>query len=317
MVTTDLTHGRPLRLPVAYQRHEEKLFVDRESGALAEEANRQVSEGRPVGRLATQNGLGIACGEAVAVEPQGALDGRLGGLTLLRLGGHFLPLSTIAWRRLKRRPRRALLRTTGAPGPRAGSGETLQVQVEEGRVREETRHLPAVRPLELTEYSSGAEAGKHRCLDARAAEAAVRLQGNVLHAGARPIGERRGELPFAQYVDALLADLDHDLPLVWGRTVHTVFFGGGTPSLMPPEFIDRFLQGASSRLRFAPGCEITMEANPGTAEHGRFEGYRAAGVNRVSFGIQSFDDGCLQRLGRIHDPGEALADGSRVRAPRR
>jgi oxygen-independent coproporphyrinogen-3 oxidase len=117
--------------------------------------------------------------------------------------------------------------------------------------------------------------------------------------------ERRGELPFAQYVDALLADLDFDLPLVWGRTVHTVFFGGGTPSLMPPEFIDRFLQGASSRLRFAPGCEITMEANPGTAEHGRFEGYRAAGVNRLSFGIQSFDDGCLQRLGRIHDSGEA------------
>ncbi|GHA84852.1 radical SAM family heme chaperone HemW [Cognatilysobacter bugurensis] len=119
--------------------------------------------------------------------------------------------------------------------------------------------------------------------------------------------ERRGELPFAQYVDALLADLDHDLPLVWGRTVHTVFFGGGTPSLMPPEQIERFLQGAASRLRFAPGCEITLEANPGTAEHGRFEGYRAAGVNRLSFGIQSFDDGCLQRLGRIHDSREAEA----------
>ena len=119
--------------------------------------------------------------------------------------------------------------------------------------------------------------------------------------------ERRGELPFAAYVDALLADLDFDLPLVWGRTVQTVFFGGGTPSLMPPEFIERFLQGASSRLRFAPGCEITLEANPGTAEHGRFEGYRAAGVNRLSFGIQTFDDGCLQRLGRIHDSSEAEA----------
>ena len=117
--------------------------------------------------------------------------------------------------------------------------------------------------------------------------------------------EGRGELPFARYVDALLADLDQDLPLVWGRTVHTVFFGGGTPSLMPPEFIERVLQGASGRLRFAPGCEITMEANPGTAEHGRFEGYRAAGVNRLSFGIQSFDDGCLQRLGRIHDSADA------------
>ncbi|KRD75612.1 radical SAM family heme chaperone HemW [Lysobacter sp. Root983] len=119
--------------------------------------------------------------------------------------------------------------------------------------------------------------------------------------------EGRGPLPFADYVDALLADLDHDLPLVWGRTVQTVFFGGGTPSLFPPEAIDRFLQAASARLRFAPGCEITLETNPGTAEHGRFELYRGAGVNRLSFGIQSFDDGCLRRLGRIHDSGEAEA----------
>ena len=119
--------------------------------------------------------------------------------------------------------------------------------------------------------------------------------------------EGRGALPFDAYVDALLADLEHDLPLVWGRTIQTVFFGGGTPSLFPPEFIDRFLQGASSRLRFAPGCEITLETNPGTAEHGRFELYRQAGVNRLSFGIQSFDDGCLQRLGRIHDSHEADA----------
>ena len=117
--------------------------------------------------------------------------------------------------------------------------------------------------------------------------------------------EARGALPFAAYVDALLADLEHDLPLAWGRTVQTVFFGGGTPSLFPPEAIDAFLQRASSLLRFAPGVEITLETNPGTAEHGRFEGYRAAGVNRLSFGIQSFDDGCLQRLGRIHDSAQA------------
>jgi oxygen-independent coproporphyrinogen-3 oxidase len=116
-----------------------------------------------------------------------------------------------------------------------------------------------------------------------------------------------GAMPFDAYVDALLADLDLDLPLVWGRTVHTVFFGGGTPSLFPPEFIDRFLQGASARLRFAPSAEITLETNPGTAEHGRFELYRDAGVNRLSFGIQSFDDGCLQRLGRIHDSAQAEA----------
>ncbi|ALN89926.1 radical SAM family heme chaperone HemW [Lysobacter gummosus] len=117
--------------------------------------------------------------------------------------------------------------------------------------------------------------------------------------------EGRGALPFDAYVDALIADLEHDLPLVWGRTVHGVFFGGGTPSLFPPEFIDRFLQGASARLRFAPGAEITLETNPGTAEHGRFELYKAAGVNRLSFGIQSFDDGCLKRLGRIHDSLDA------------
>ena len=119
--------------------------------------------------------------------------------------------------------------------------------------------------------------------------------------------EARGPLPFGAYVDALLADLDQDLPLAWGRTVHSVFFGGGTPSLFPADAIDRLLQQASARVRFAPGCEVTLETNPGTAEHGRFEDYRAAGVNRLSFGIQSFDDGCLHRLGRIHDGATAVA----------
>ncbi|WDM66943.1 radical SAM family heme chaperone HemW [Xanthomonas cucurbitae] len=115
----------------------------------------------------------------------------------------------------------------------------------------------------------------------------------------------KGALPFDDYVDALIRDLDADLPLVWGRVVHSVFFGGGTPSLFPPAAIDRFLQAAAARLRFAPRLEITLETNPGTAEHGRFEHYRAAGVNRLSFGVQSFDDVALQRLGRIHDSGEA------------
>ena len=116
-----------------------------------------------------------------------------------------------------------------------------------------------------------------------------------------------GTPPYDQYVEALLSDLDFDLPLAWGRTVHSVFFGGGTPSLFPAEAIDAFLQGASARLRFAPGLEITLETNPGTAEHGRFEHYRAAGVNRLSFGVQTFDDAVLQRLGRIHDSAEAEA----------
>ncbi|WP_305804133.1 radical SAM family heme chaperone HemW [Stenotrophomonas sp. YIM B06876] len=115
----------------------------------------------------------------------------------------------------------------------------------------------------------------------------------------------KGELPFEAYVDALIRDLDFDLPLVWGRVVNSVFFGGGTPSLFPPEAIDRFLQAASARLRFAPNLEVTLETNPGTAEHGRFDRYRAAGVNRISFGIQSFNDAALKRLGRIHDSGEA------------
>jgi len=119
--------------------------------------------------------------------------------------------------------------------------------------------------------------------------------------------EARGPLPFAAYVDALVADLEHDLPLAWGRSVHSVFFGGGTPSLFPADAVDAFLQAASARLRFAPGLEITLETNPGTAEHGRFGDYRAAGVNRISFGVQTFDDACLQRLGRIHDSAQADA----------
>lgn len=116
---------------------------------------------------------------------------------------------------------------------------------------------------------------------------------------------QRGALPVAPYVDALLADLDHDLALAGARPVQAVFFGGGTPSLFPPEAIARVLQGLAARLPLAADAEVTLEANPGTVEHGPFAGYRAAGVNRLSFGVQSFDDGCLQRLGRIHTAGEA------------
>ena len=112
-------------------------------------------------------------------------------------------------------------------------------------------------------------------------------------------------LPQEEYVAALLADLDQDLPLVWGRPVTSVFFGGGTPSLFSADSIERILQGASARLSFRPGLEVTLETNPGTIEHDRFEAYRKSGVNRISFGIQSFDDGCLQRLGRIHDSAQA------------
>lgn len=123
---------------------------------------------------------------------------------------------------------------------------------------------------------------------------------------------RRGSLPTAAYLDALIADLEYDLPLVQGRTVETIFFGGGTPSLFPPEAIAAFLHRACARLRIAADAEITLECNPGTAEHGRFRGYRQAGINRISLGVQSFDDSCLNRLGRIHDGSQAETAAKRA-----
>ncbi len=110
-----------------------------------------------------------------------------------------------------------------------------------------------------------------------------------------------GELPEAAYVDALLRDVDRDLPLVWGRRPVSVFIGGGTPSLLTAESIDRLLSGRRARLVMAPGAEITLEANPGTVEIGRFREYRAAGINRLSIGVQSFDDRTLAAIGRVHD----------------
>lgn len=116
--------------------------------------------------------------------------------------------------------------------------------------------------------------------------------------------ELRNELPGEDYCDALLRDLEADLPLVWGRPVHTIYFGGGTPSLFSAALIDRLIAGFRARLDLVPGIEITLEANPGTVERDRFAAYRDAGINRVSLGAQSFDAGCLQALGRIHGPGE-------------
>lgn len=118
--------------------------------------------------------------------------------------------------------------------------------------------------------------------------------------------ELKGDIPAADYVDALLADLEQDLPAVWGRPVQSVFIGGGTPSLLPPEALDRLLSGLRARLRLLPDAEVTLEANPGTVEAGRFEEFRAAGINRLSIGVQSFHDELLERLGRIHGRREAL-----------
>jgi len=117
--------------------------------------------------------------------------------------------------------------------------------------------------------------------------------------------EKTDALPEREYVEALVADLEGLLPSVWGRRVVSVFIGGGTPSLFAPESIDALLAAVRARVPLEPEAEITLEANPGTAEAGRFRGYRAAGVNRISLGVQSFDDARLKALGRIHTAGEA------------
>jgi len=116
-----------------------------------------------------------------------------------------------------------------------------------------------------------------------------------------------GEIPAEPFVDALLQDLESALPAVWGRPVHTVFLGGGTPSLLPPESVDRLIAGVRARVRLVADAEITLEANPGTFEAERFTGFRQAGVNRLSLGVQSFDAQTLQRIGRIHDDQAAHA----------
>lgn len=117
--------------------------------------------------------------------------------------------------------------------------------------------------------------------------------------------ELRGEVPEAAYIDALLADLAAEMPLVWGRSLSSVFIGGGTPSLFSAEALDRLLSGVRALTALAPDVEVTMEANPGTVEQERFDAYRAIGINRLSIGVQSLDDASLAALGRIHSADEA------------
>ena len=116
----------------------------------------------------------------------------------------------------------------------------------------------------------------------------------------------RGELPEAAYLQALLKDLDQDLPLIKDRPVETVFIGGGTPSLLSGDFYQQLFQGIRQRLCLTDQAEITLEANPGTVEAGRFAGFREAGINRLSIGGQSFNNAHLQALGRIHDASTAI-----------
>ncbi|MBN3236503.1 radical SAM family heme chaperone HemW [Pectobacterium versatile] len=115
----------------------------------------------------------------------------------------------------------------------------------------------------------------------------------------------KGDVPHQEYVDHLLADLDADLPLASGRELHSIFIGGGTPSLLSAEAMQALLNGVRARIPLTPDAEITMEANPGTVEADRFSGYQRAGINRISIGVQSFDPEKLTRLGRIHGPDEA------------
>ncbi|TQV64847.1 MAG: oxygen-independent coproporphyrinogen III oxidase-like protein [Halothiobacillaceae bacterium] len=119
--------------------------------------------------------------------------------------------------------------------------------------------------------------------------------------------EAPGTLPETEYVDALIRDLEQDLPLIWGRPITSIFIGGGTPSLFSAEALDRLFSGLRARLKLLPGIEITLEANPGTVEAGKFREFHALGINRLSIGVQSFQDAQLKALGRIHGGREAIA----------
>ncbi|ROT45322.1 radical SAM family heme chaperone HemW [Pusillimonas sp. NJUB218] len=119
--------------------------------------------------------------------------------------------------------------------------------------------------------------------------------------------ELKGDLPEAEYLSALQADLEQALPLIWGRPVVSIFIGGGTPSLLSAQALDQMLAMFRACLTVLPGAEITLEANPGTAEAGRFRDFAASGVSRISLGIQSFSNAALKALGRIHDADQARA----------
>lgn len=118
--------------------------------------------------------------------------------------------------------------------------------------------------------------------------------------------ESKQEIPEAKYVQALIADLEQATPLIWGRKIHSIFFGGGTPSLFSTNAIDKILSSVRALTLLEYDAEITLEANPGTVDSANFLGYRETGVNRVSLGIQSFNDRYLKALGRIHDSKQAL-----------
>ncbi|KAA0181312.1 oxygen-independent coproporphyrinogen III oxidase-like protein [Cupriavidus gilardii] len=171
-----------------------------------------------------------------------------------------------------------------APAPAASGGDSVGLWLKPGQIS-----LPASPPLSLYVHVPWCVRKCPYC---------------DFNSHAAPDGS---EIPEAAYLDALRADLEQSLPLVWGRPVHTVFIGGGTPSLLSAAGMDRLLSDIRALLPLDADAEITMEANPGTFEAERFASYRASGINRLSIGIQSFDDEHLQALGRIHGGAEARA----------
>lgn len=126
--------------------------------------------------------------------------------------------------------------------------------------------------------------------------------------------EIKENVPEESYINTLLQDLECDLPRVWGRRIQSIFLGGGTPSVLSPESINELLAGIRARIPVNPQAEITLEANPGTVDYARFQGYYQAGVNRLSLGVQSFDAQQLKNLGRIHSPQHALDALSAIKA---
>ena len=126
--------------------------------------------------------------------------------------------------------------------------------------------------------------------------------------------QAEARIPEQEYVDALLNDLEQDLPLIWGRGIDSIFIGGGTPSLFSAAAIERLFSGLRALLNFAPAIEVTLESNPGSADSENYRGYRQAGINRLSIGVQSFDDEKLKILGRVHDAAQAQAAFASARA---
>ncbi len=183
------------------------------------------------------------------------------------------------------------------------AGAAVEPTAAEHYLRAGTLNLNALPPLSLYVHLPWCLKKCPYC-DFNSHEFAASAAQATMAQGTRPALDATLE---SRYLDALCADLESSLPLIWGRPVRSVFIGGGTPSLFSPAGIDRLLADLRARLPLQPGAEVTLEANPGTFERDRFRAFRAAGVTRLSVGVQSFDNTMLQRIGRVHDGAQARA----------